>query len=73
MDLNDTRVTLTVGARQKVEILKALYRGVDILILDEPTTNLTPLESWCIICLVESNGWTKALAIFLSPTNYVKY
>jgi len=39
------RITdLPMGARQRVEILKALYRGVDILILDEPTTNLTPQE-----------------------------
>lgn len=36
--------TLPMGTRQKVEILKALYRGVDILILDEPTTNLIPQE-----------------------------
>jgi len=35
---------LPMGVRQRVEILKALYRGVDILILDEPTTNLTPQE-----------------------------
>jgi len=35
---------LPMGIRQRVEILKALYRGVDILILDEPTTNLTPQE-----------------------------
>ena len=35
---------LSMGARQKVEILKALFRGVEILILDEPTTNLTPQE-----------------------------
>ncbi len=35
---------LPMGVRQKVEILKALYRGVEILILDEPTTNLTPQE-----------------------------
>jgi simple sugar transport system ATP-binding protein len=35
---------LPMGARQKVEILKALYRGVDVLILDEPTTSLTPQE-----------------------------
>jgi simple sugar transport system ATP-binding protein len=35
---------LPIGARQKVEILKALYRGAQILILDEPTTNLTPQE-----------------------------
>ncbi|MHB1338123.1 MAG: ABC transporter ATP-binding protein [Bellilinea sp.] len=36
--------TLPVGTRQKLEILKALYRGVQVLILDEPTTNLTPQE-----------------------------
>ena len=35
---------LSMGVRQRVEILKALYRGVDILILDEPTTNLTPQQ-----------------------------
>jgi simple sugar transport system ATP-binding protein len=35
---------LPVGVRQRVEILKALYRGAKVLILDEPTTNLTPQE-----------------------------
>ncbi|MDX6486714.1 MAG: ral nucleoside transport system ATP-binding protein, partial [Gaiellaceae bacterium] len=36
---------ITVGQQQRVEILKALYRGADILILDEPTAVLTPQEA----------------------------
>ena len=35
---------LTVGQQQRVEIIKALYREVDILIMDEPTSVLTPQE-----------------------------
>ena len=35
---------LTVGQQQRVEILKALYRDADILIMDEPTSVLTPQE-----------------------------
>jgi len=36
---------LSVGEQQRVEIVKALYRGVDLLILDEPTAALTPQET----------------------------
>jgi len=36
---------IPVGMRQRVEILKALYRGADILILDEPSAVLTPQET----------------------------
>ncbi|HEY3415214.1 MAG TPA: ABC transporter ATP-binding protein [Armatimonadota bacterium] len=42
----DTAVQdMTVAAQQKVEILKALYRDVQLLILDEPTASLAPQES----------------------------
>ena len=35
---------ISVGMQQRVEILKVLYRGADVLILDEPTASLTPQE-----------------------------
>ena len=37
--------TLTVGSQQKVEIVKALHRGAQVLVLDEPTAVLTPQEA----------------------------
>lgn len=37
--------SLSVGIQQRIEILKALYKGADILILDEPTAVLTPQET----------------------------
>lgn len=41
----DKEVTeISVGAQQRVEILKALYRGAELLILDEPTAALTDIE-----------------------------
>lgn len=41
----DTKVSdLSVGEQQRVEILKALYRKADVIILDEPTAVLTPTE-----------------------------
>ncbi|HAE91673.1 MAG TPA: heme ABC transporter ATP-binding protein, partial [Tissierella sp.] len=41
---NELIEDVSVGMQQKVEIIKALYRGADILILDEPTAVLTPQE-----------------------------
>ncbi|MEL7648167.1 MAG: ABC transporter ATP-binding protein [Sedimentibacter sp.] len=45
IDVTEKVEELPVGIKQKVEILKALYRGADILILDEPTAVLTPQET----------------------------
>jgi len=45
VDPNVRVAELSMGERQRVEILKALYRNVRILILDEPTAVLTPQES----------------------------
>ncbi|GHV95090.1 ABC transporter ATP-binding protein [Spirochaetia bacterium] len=43
--LNEKTGILAVGIRQKIEIIKAIYRGADIIILDEPTAVLTPQET----------------------------
>lgn len=45
IDVNEKVEEIPVGIKQKVEILKALYRGAEILILDEPTAVLTPQET----------------------------
>src|SRR5215207_435016 len=45
---------LSVGLQQRVEILKALYRGADILILDEPTAVLTPPEADALFGLLRA-------------------
>ena len=51
----DARIEdISVGMQQRVEILKALYRGVDILILDEPTSSLTPQEIKELIDIMHS-------------------
>ncbi len=45
---------ITVGQQQRVEILKALYRGADILVLDEPTAVLTPQEAKELFTIIRS-------------------
>lgn len=44
MDLDAVTEDLPVGLKQRIEILKALYLGADVLIMDEPTAVLTPQE-----------------------------
>src|SRR5690349_15601067 len=46
--------SISVGQQQRVEILKALYRGADVLILDEPTAVLTPQEAQELFEVVRS-------------------
>ncbi len=45
---------ISVGMQQRVEILKALYRGAEILILDEPTSSLTPQEIIDLIDIMQN-------------------
>ena len=45
---------ITVGMQQRVEILKALYRGAQILILDEPTAVLTPQEIKELVIIIRN-------------------
>ena len=44
VELDKPITEIAVGAQQRVEILKALYRGAELLVLDEPTAALTDLE-----------------------------
>jgi simple sugar transport system ATP-binding protein len=57
---------LSVGAQQRVEILKALYRRADCLILDEPTAVLTPPEIDDLFRIVETLTSSGRSVIFIS-------
>jgi len=59
LEPDDVVGTLSLGRRQRAEILKLLYRGADLLILDEPTAVLTPTESkelFDVVRLLASQG-----------------
>lgn len=62
--------SLPVGLKQRVEILKALHRGADILILDEPTAVLTPLEVTALFD--ELRGLARAGKTILLVTHKLK-
>jgi general nucleoside transport system ATP-binding protein len=57
---------ITVGQQQRVEILKALYRGAEILILDEPTAVLTPQEAQELFEIIRSLKAQGKSIIFIS-------
>src|SRR5207253_2438067 len=57
---------ITVGQQQRVEILKALFRGADILILDEPTAVLTPQEAQELFEIIRSLIEQGKSVIFIS-------
>lgn len=57
---------LPVGLRQRVEILKALYRSAEILILDEPTAVLTPNETRELFNTMRSLAASGCTIIFIS-------
>jgi general nucleoside transport system ATP-binding protein len=63
----DARVQdISVGQQQRVEILKALYRRADILILDEPTAVLTPAEANDLFGILRSLTREGMSVIFIS-------
>ncbi len=57
---------LTVGQRQRVEIVKMLYRGADVLLLDEPTAVLTPPEVEALFTTVRSMTSEGKAVVFIS-------
>ncbi len=59
IDINKKIYSMSVSEKQTVEIIKVLYRGADILILDEPTAVLTPQETqklFAILRRMRENG-----------------
>jgi ABC-type uncharacterized transport system ATPase subunit len=63
----DSRVSqLSVGEKQRVEILKALYRNARVLVLDEPTAVLTPQESESLFATVRALAARGLAVIFIS-------
>ncbi len=63
----DARVsTLSVGIEQRVEIIKALYRGARLLILDEPTAVLTPQESASLFAVMRRLAQEGSAVIFIT-------
>ena len=63
-DFDEPVYRLSVGAKQRIEILKVLYNNAKIIILDEPTAVLTPQETeelFCSLRLMVKDGYTIVL------------
>lgn len=65
-DLNVRVRDLSVGEQQRVEILKVLYRGAEILILDEPTSVLVPSEVEALFSTLRALAESGKSIIFIS-------
>ena len=57
--------SLSVGLQQRVEILKTLYRGADVLILDEPTAVLTPQETEELFRIIRGIVQDKGMTVII--------
>jgi ABC-type uncharacterized transport system ATPase subunit len=66
VDPDATIENLPVGVRQRVEILKALYRHSDILVLDEPSAVLTPYETEELYSIIRSLAAGGTTVIFIT-------
>lgn len=73
LNITDKVSDISVGAKQRVEILKMLYRDVDLLILDEPTAVLIPQEVDDLIRrLIDLKKAGKTIIIITHKLNEVK-
>lgn len=66
IELNKQITEISVGEQQRVEILKALYRGAELLILDEPTAALTDIEVEGLFKIITKLTNEKKSVIFIS-------
>ena len=66
LDVDAKVEDLPVGTQQRVEILKALYRKADILILDEPTAVLTPQETDDLLEVIKGFAGSGVAVIFIT-------
>ncbi|MCX6080838.1 MAG: ABC transporter ATP-binding protein [Chloroflexi bacterium] len=68
MDVNPNTLVseLSVGEQQRVEIIKTMYHGADLLILDEPTAVLTPQETGLLLVLLRKLSERGMTIIFIT-------